>query len=80
MRRQAPLFEMVQADNALGLGLAFAERGQKQARQNCDDRDDDQQLDQSESQFPSRIPGHNQDITGTFAPANAQLFTERLLL
>src|SRR5439155_21391058 len=58
VRRQVPLLEMVQADNAPGLVLAFAERGQKQARQNRDDRDDNQQLNQSESQFPSRFPGH----------------------
>ena len=46
--REAHLSQIVDAFDVLGLFFGSRERGQQHARENCDDRDDDQKLNERE--------------------------------
>lgn len=52
MPGQLQLADVIQASNAVGLLLGFAERGQEQRRQNRYDSDYHQQLDKREASMP----------------------------
>ena len=54
-KAEAELLRMVHAFDALRATLGAAERGQEQAGENGDDRDDDEQLDEGEGELRAEI-------------------------
>ena len=60
LQRKAPLAKVVYAARALPAHARLSQRGERQPRENPDDRDDDQQLDKSKRLPSSRLRhGHS---------------------